>query len=559
MKNYLNKILLFTAIISSFVMIRCTENHVLPTLGTIFVTSDPLGAEIFLDGENTGKVTPDSLVDLLTGDYQITLKRNEFVDSSFTVNVNNTETRSFDLFLNESDPEGEISLTSSPSGVMIYLEGVNTNQTTPATFSNLERGTYNFSLRLNLYDNSNFEIVLDKDESVEKNTNMIIAGSSGSLFINSVPEGAKIYLDNFDTGLITPSTIEPLAVTNYEVKLTLADYKDSVFTTTLTAGQLTSEVIELKELLDISATVNPENSGTVEGAGGYVEGERATLRAIPNTGYRFVRWTEGGSNVSNNEEYSFTVTEDRQLVANFTLKEYDVTVSSSPGNGGSVEGEDTYKHGETATISATANDGYKFVNWTENSNVVSTDSSFNVVITSDRDFVANFVEIGNLTVNSFPEGANIYFGDNPTGEQTPYTFLDILAGQYSVTLKLEDFADATVNANVNSGQTTDLGIINLIDTTSAVDVEITYEVKSDNRIEFTFVFNQGIRFQTLNALLPDNTPSSQEYNGQMIPAGVGLVWVYAQKIIGNWRFNFIGNKVRGLGSEFNFQKIVQVE
>jgi len=560
MKNHHNKILLFITIISALVLIKCTENHVLPTLGSIFVTSDPIGAEIHLDGENTGKVTPDSLVNLLSGDYTITLRMSEFNADSLSIKISDNETVPVDLFLSEENPEGEIQLTSLPSGAMIFLDGANTNLTTPATFSNLERGTYSFSLRLNLYENSNFDVNLEKDETVEKNTRMIIAGSSGNLFINSIPEGAKIFLDNFDTGLLTPDTIKPLAVGDYEIKLTLDEYKDSVFTTTLSAGQLTSELIELKALVNITASVNPANSGTVEGTGGYVEGDRVTLSAIPNTGYRFVNWTEGGSSVSTNSEYSFTVTDDRQLIANFTLIEYDVTVAANPDGGGFVDGSGTYKHGETATIEATANNGFRFENWTENSNIVSTDESFDVVITSNRDFAANFVEIGNLTVNSFPEGADIYFGNDFTGEQTPQTFTDILAGQYTVTLKLEDFADETVNTTVNSGQTTDLGTINLTDTTSAVDVvEITFEILLGGNIKFYFRFNQDIRFDTLNVLLPNNETINWPKNGEVVSAGDTSDWTYPEKIIGNWRFNFIGRKLRGLGAEFDFDKILTVE
>ena len=70
---------------------------------------------------------------------------------------------------------------------------------------------------------------------------------------------------------------------------------------------------------EITVTVTPANSGTVTGAGTYNHGATATLMAAANTGYAFIKWTKDGTVVSTNPTYSFTVTEDVELVANFKL------------------------------------------------------------------------------------------------------------------------------------------------------------------------------------------------------------------------------------------------
>ena len=75
-----------------------------------------------------------------------------------------------------------------------------------------------------------------------------------------------------------------------------------------------------------TVTVNAEN-GTVTGAGTVDYGTTVTLTATPNTGYEFVNWTKAGVEVSTNAIYSFTVTENVDLVANFealppTITEY---------------------------------------------------------------------------------------------------------------------------------------------------------------------------------------------------------------------------------------------
>ena len=67
----------------------------------------------------------------------------------------------------------------------------------------------------------------------------------------------------------------------------------------------------------VTATANDASMGSVTGGGTYYEGATATLTATPHAGYRFVNWTKAGVEVSTDATYTFTVTEDVELVANF--------------------------------------------------------------------------------------------------------------------------------------------------------------------------------------------------------------------------------------------------
>ena len=60
---------------------------------------------------------------------------------------------------------------------------------------------------------------------------------------------------------------------------------------------------------------------------------------------------------------------------------YLISASANPSEGGTVSGAGEYEEGASCTLTATANPGYTFTNWTENGNVVSTNASytFNVV------------------------------------------------------------------------------------------------------------------------------------------------------------------------------------
>ena len=66
--------------------------------------------------------------------------------------------------------------------------------------------------------------------------------------------------------------------------------------------------------------VNPisnNNGGYTDGDGLYELYATATVAATAFSGYKFVNWTKDGTEVSRNNPYSFTVTEDVELVANF--------------------------------------------------------------------------------------------------------------------------------------------------------------------------------------------------------------------------------------------------
>ena len=69
----------------------------------------------------------------------------------------------------------------------------------------------------------------------------------------------------------------------------------------------------------VAAIANPANAGTVTGAGIFAPGGTCTLTAIPDTAYVFSNWTNGATILSTDPTYSFTVTSDIVLTANFTL------------------------------------------------------------------------------------------------------------------------------------------------------------------------------------------------------------------------------------------------
>ena len=80
---------------------------------------------------------------------------------------------------------------------------------------------------------------------------------------------------------------------------------------------LVSKITPTTDPINITVSASPSRGGTVSGGGAYYFGETCTVTASVNEGYRFLGWTENGQEVSMDLEFSFTVVQDRDLVATF--------------------------------------------------------------------------------------------------------------------------------------------------------------------------------------------------------------------------------------------------
>ena len=94
---------------------------------------------------------------------------------------------------------------------------------------------------------------------------------------------------------------------------------------------------------------------------------------------------------------------------------YSIDAVPNPTEGGTVTGAGTYVYGQTCMLTAAANNGYTFVNWTENNEVISTDATYSFTVTGNRNLVANFIAQGEAPVGavqglfSVSEDQQVYF------------------------------------------------------------------------------------------------------------------------------------------------------
>ncbi len=75
--------------------------------------------------------------------------------------------------------------------------------------------------------------------------------------------------------------------------------------------------------IQYNVTLKADGDGAVSGGGTYVHGTEVTVTADPDSGFRFVRWEENGTEVSDEAEYTFIIKGDRELTAVFERRSTD--------------------------------------------------------------------------------------------------------------------------------------------------------------------------------------------------------------------------------------------
>ncbi|MDR3696662.1 InlB B-repeat-containing protein [Mucilaginibacter sp.] len=140
---------------------------------------------------------------------------------------------------------------------------------------------------------------------------------------------------------------------------------------------------------------SPAAGGTTKGSGSYKAGTSVTVTATPNAGYAFVNWTNSGAIASTSLGYQFSINGNTTLVANFKLviPKLTLNLSSSPAAGGTTTGAGSFNTGTSVTVTAKANAGYTFANWTNNGIIVSTSSPYIFPLNANTTLVANFAAI----------------------------------------------------------------------------------------------------------------------------------------------------------------------
>jgi uncharacterized repeat protein (TIGR02543 family) len=131
---------------------------------------------------------------------------------------------------------------------------------------------------------------------------------------------------------------------------------------------------------------------------GITAGEGVGITATPNTGYVFDGWDGEGITTSASASTTVTVTSSRTVVAKFRKVTNTVTININDSAMGSVDGGGDYATGNTATITATPNTGFRLVDMSINGTQVSTDTVYAFTVSSNTTVDVVFEAIPTVTI-----------------------------------------------------------------------------------------------------------------------------------------------------------------
>ena len=114
----------------------------------------------------------------------------------------------------------------------------------------------------------------------------------------------------------------------------------------------------------VSAIASPADAGYTSGFGTFNNGDNTTLSAVAKPGYTFDCWKDSqGNTVSELPECTVDVSDSAVYVAFFTPDSYLVSLHANPDASGALQGEGTYKFGDTVELNAQPTSDKRFVGW----------------------------------------------------------------------------------------------------------------------------------------------------------------------------------------------------
>ena len=242
------------------------------------------------------------------------------------------------------------------------------------------------------------------------------SGFTGSLIIgNSVTNiGGKAFelCSNFTGSLNIPNSVTSIGESAFE--------SCSGFTGSLTIGNSVTSIGErafescsgFTGSLIIGSSVTSIGDNAFRSCSGFTNiiAKPATPPTLGNNAFLYISNLQTITVPCGNYEYydfAWWISFGDIMVEGFV---YDLTVASANNGFGSASITQQPDCSTPAKVTATPNDGYKFVNWTENGEVVSTDNPYIFGMATDRNLVANFVENDIIiTANQDPDHKQNYY------------------------------------------------------------------------------------------------------------------------------------------------------
>lgn len=231
-----------------------------PAVGTIAVSSSPTNAEIYLDGSYKG-TTPKTISNIQIGSHTVKLTKSGYNDISKAVTVSSGQT----AYVSETlyAQKGAISISSSPSGASIYLDGTYKG-TAPTVLSSIPVGSHTIKLTKSGYNDISKTVTVSAGQTAY--VSKTLDTQKGSISVSSNPSGANVYLDGTYQGTTT-KILSNIPIGSHTIKITKSGYEDKTKTVTVSEkpiqiSETLTQVVEDYAVYDAVAEDTPAREET---------------------------------------------------------------------------------------------------------------------------------------------------------------------------------------------------------------------------------------------------------------------------------------------------------
>ena len=211
--------------------------------GLLLLKTDPAGADIQVDGVSVGQ-TPRLLTNLsMREDHRIRLRKAGYQDQSISVKFEGRTplVREEKLVL----ASGTIDVISEPAGAEVTVNGI-VRGCAPLKVTGVPKGRAIVKFHLDGFEDAVRDLAVNAGD--EQTLPVVLKGLPGTLHVASVPEGARVYVNERAEGK-TPVTLAGLKPGDYLVRVERDGYGTQSRQVTLANGASASEEFRLSNVM----------------------------------------------------------------------------------------------------------------------------------------------------------------------------------------------------------------------------------------------------------------------------------------------------------------------
>ena len=224
-----------------------------PGKGSLSVTSDPAGANVYVNGIEQG-TAPVKLPGLVPGEYVVELSRKGYDRAYKSVALLEKQELAVDLQMRQTT--GLLLVDSVPQGVDVVIGGISKGST-PLPITDLPLGSYTLEFQSPTHLPRTLSVELADRKPVHVVAELV--SNTARLVVTSEPPGAEIRINGIAVG-VTPATIEDVISGESDIKIWKRGYTPFTKRVTLEATRAYRFNPEL-EALPSGLTVRSQPEG----------------------------------------------------------------------------------------------------------------------------------------------------------------------------------------------------------------------------------------------------------------------------------------------------------